>query len=205
MAEGVNSDFNDHKIAFATQGMEGKHVLDIGSAHHDPATHASPYWVHKAIKARAASVIGLDLSPEDVEYLRGFGYDMRVGNAHHFELGQKFDIIFAGDLIEHLEDLSGFFESCKAHLKPGGEIRISTPNPWHWKFVLRAALADEVPNNPDHTCWFCPRTLRQLVARHGLDLLGIRWGSRYLRDRLVPLPKRWRHTSWHAVIRPVES
>ena len=52
-------------------------------------------------------------------------------------------MIFAGDLIEHLENHEGFLESCKAHLEPGGEIRISTPNPWHWKFILRAALADK--------------------------------------------------------------
>lgn len=203
MADTSNIDWSDHKIAFACEGIEGKDVLDIGSAHHDPTTEAGPHWVHKAIRERAGSVIGLDLDPEDVGYLQGKGYDMVVGNAHGFDLGRKFDVIFAGDLIEHLENHEGFLESCKAHLKPGGEIRISTPNPWHWKFILRAALADEVPNNPDHTCWLCPRTLRQMAGRHGLELSGIRWGSRFLKDRLVPLPKRWRHTSWHAVLRPV--
>ena len=95
MVDTSNIDWSDHKIAFACEGIEGKDVLDIGSAHHDPTTEAGPSCVHKAIRAKAGSVIGLDLDPEDVGYLQGKGSDMVVGNAHGFDLGRKFDVIFA--------------------------------------------------------------------------------------------------------------
>lgn len=196
-------DWRDHKVDFATQGVEGKAVLDLGCVQHDREAYTRPYWIHRALCAKAASVTGLDCDGEGVEYLRAKGYDIHHGDAQGFALGRKFEMIFAGDLIEHLEDFGGFLESCKAHLGPGGEIRISTPNPWFWRFVLQALVRDEVPVNPEHTCWLCPRTLRQLVRRHGLDMLSVRYGSRRLKDRVLPLPKRWKHMSWHAVVRPI--
>jgi len=53
-----------------------------------------------------------------------------------------------------------------------------------------------VPNNPEHTCWFCPRTWRQLVERFGFTIRDIEFQSRYRRDNLMPLPRGLRHTSW---------
>ena len=59
-------------------------------------------------------------------------------------------------------------------------------------------LNEEVPNNPEHTCWFDPRTLRQLAARFGLELTAVEFQSRSRKDRWLPLPRGLRHTSWSA-------
>lgn len=193
--------FSDYKIAFAVEGVENCDVLDIGCVEHDPENYNSHFWVHKAICARAKSVTGLDLSTAGVEFLQNVGFDVVHADAQNFDLARKFDVIFAGDIIEHLEDFSGFLNSCKNHLKPLGQIRISTPNPWYWKNVVRAAIFTEVHNNPEHTCWLCPRTLRQLLSRHDLEPVEFRFGSRYWRDRIIPLPRGLKHTSWNVVIK----
>jgi 2-polyprenyl-3-methyl-5-hydroxy-6-metoxy-1,4-benzoquinol methylase len=192
--------FNDHKISFATRLVEGKDVLDIGCVQHDPQAYRSQYWVHKALAARAKSLIGLDLSEDGVDFLREKGFNIITADAQNFDLGQTFDVIYAGDIIEHLEDFSGFLESCKRHLRPGGALLISTPNPWYWRYIVHAILKYEVPNNPEHTCWLDPRTLRQLVRRHDMDVVSIEFGSRYARDRFMPLPRGIKHTSWHAKV-----
>jgi 2-polyprenyl-3-methyl-5-hydroxy-6-metoxy-1,4-benzoquinol methylase len=192
--------FDDHKIAYLMRYAEGRDVLDLGCVCHDPESYRNPYWVHKALAARAKSVTGMDLSREGITYLAGKGFNVVHGDAQNFDLGRTFDCIVAGDLIEHLEDFSGFLNSCKRHLRPGGTLLISTPNPWYWRNIVKSIASTEVPNNAEHTCWLCPRTLRQLVARHGMSVSDIAFGSRFRRDLLMPLPRGIKHTSWHACV-----
>lgn len=192
--------FDDHKIAYFLHYATDRDVLDLGCVSHDPANYRSNFWVHKALAAKAGSLTGLDLSRDGVDYLVDKGFNVEFGDAQNFDLGRTFDCIVAGDLIEHLEDFSGFLNSCKRHLRPGGTLLISTPNPWYWRNILKSILWTEVPNNVEHTCWLCPRTLRQLVARHGMSVSNIAFGSRYRRDLLMPLPRGIKHTSWHACV-----
>ena len=192
--------WNDHKLRYVIEHAAGKDVLDVGCVDHDPAAYQSKYWVHKALKEKARSVLGMDLSVDGVTYLQDQGYNVVHGDAQSFELGRKFDVVVAGDLMEHLEDFASFLESCKRHLNPGGSIIVSTPNPWWWRYILKSILSVEVANHPEHPCWLCPRTLRQLVSRHGMEVRDIRFGSRYARDRFMPLPRGIKHPSWHARI-----
>lgn len=43
-----------------------------------------------------------------------------------------FDIIIAGEIIEHLYDTDKFIQNCLRVLKPGGELHITTPNLASW-------------------------------------------------------------------------
>lgn len=191
-----DSDFRDHKIAFVIKYCSDKDVLDIGCVQHDPQAYKSRFWLHKAVKAVARSVHGLDLHEEGVRVLQAQGFDVVLADAENFALHRQFDVIVAGDIIEHLGDLNGFLTSCRTHLRPGGRL----PNPWYWRNTLKAALHSEVLNNPEHVLWICPRLLRQLVRRHGMDVGEIQFGSRFMRDRVLPLPRGWKHTSYHAEI-----
>ena len=192
--------FGNHKIAFLLKYCKDKDVLDIGCVAHDPEAYRGRFWVHKAVATVAKSILGIDLHEEGLRVLRARGFNVMAADAECFDLARTFDVIVAGDLIEHLGNLNGFLQSCKNHLRPGGRLLISTPNPWYWRNIAKAALYTEVNNNPEHVCWICPRTLRQLVARHDMDLGEIRFGSSYMRDRLMPLPRGWKHTSYHAVV-----
>jgi 2-polyprenyl-3-methyl-5-hydroxy-6-metoxy-1,4-benzoquinol methylase len=190
--------WNDHQIAFLMEHCAGKTVLDLGCVGHNPENVQSRFHIHRALAQRCASAAGLDLSEAGVQYLNSRGYNVVHGDAQSFDLGKRYDCVVAGDLVEHLEDFAGFFGSVKRHLVEGGSLIVSSPNPWYWRNVVKSVLALEVANNIEHTCWLCPRTMRQLAARHGMELREIRFGSRYLRDRLVPLPRGIKHTTWNA-------
>lgn len=198
----VRFDLADHKLRFVTERCRDKDVLDLGCVQHSTDNVETPYWLHGAVVAVARHVVGLDIDCAGVEYLRGRGYDVVCGNACALDLGRQFDVIVAGDIVEHLDNLGGFFSSCGRHLRPGGSLLVSTPNPWYWRNVVKAALFSEVANNPEHTCWLCVRTLKQVAARHGFAVRHVEFGSRYLRDRCLPLPTGLKHTSFHAVLRP---
>jgi len=189
--------WNDHKIAFFTKYARGKSVLDLGCVMHNPESYKSRYWAHKALKEIASDLIGLDLYEEGIAYLRERGFNVIPGDATNFDLNRKFDVIVAGDIMEHLDNFAGFLESCKRHMHAESKLLITSANPWFWKNIVKACLYTEVPNNAEHTCWLCPRTVRQTVQRHGMDLGEISFGSRCLRDRLMPLPRGIRHTTFH--------
>jgi hypothetical protein len=70
--------------------------------------------------------------------------------------------------------------------------------------VLKGIMTDYPKNNPEHSCWFCPTTLSQLAQRHGMAVTSIEYFSRYLSDRLLPLPKRLKNTSFGAELTKIQ-
>lgn len=190
--------FNDSKIRFLSSRCEGRVTLDIGCVQHNPQNYKSRYWLHRALKERAKQLVGLDLYAPGVEFLSENGYEVITADAQNFNLNQRFEVIVAGDLIEHLDCVAGFLRCCREHLVDGGRLLISTPNPWYWKNSVKAALKGEVFKNAEHACWFCPVTLKQVAARFGFRVVDVRFGSRGFMPGLIPLPRAVRHTSFFA-------
>jgi 2-polyprenyl-3-methyl-5-hydroxy-6-metoxy-1,4-benzoquinol methylase len=56
-------------------------------------------------------VVGVDIQKEDVERLRKLGYEVVWGDVTTINLGKKFDVIVAGELIEHLPDRVCFWKT----------------------------------------------------------------------------------------------
>lgn len=191
--------WDDQKIRYVTERVKDKNVLDLGCVQHDPRFAENKLWLHKAIRAVASDVIGLDLYQPGVDALTAKGYNIVHGDAQDFDFNQTYEVIVAGDLIEHLNNFGGFLESCAKHMTAESELIICTPNPWHWHKVVRAAYR-EVPVNEEHTCWMCPRTLAQLAARFNLKVVNVEYGSSRPRDSFLPLPKRLRHSSWNSTL-----
>jgi 2-polyprenyl-3-methyl-5-hydroxy-6-metoxy-1,4-benzoquinol methylase len=187
--------FNDHSISFFCKYARGKTILDLGCVNHNPLNYRSKYWVHKALYYVGSDCIGIDTHEEGVIFLKEKGYKVFMGNAENFNLGRKFDVIVAGELVEHLGNVSSFIECVKAHLKPSGVLLLSTPNPWHWRFIIKGLFTCNVKPNPEHTCWFCLPTITQLLSRHNMVIKEIKYGSRYWLDRSLPLPPLIKHAT----------
>lgn len=199
--DGETIDWNDSKIRFIAERCKGKKVLDLGCVQHDPRFSRSKKWLHKAVRSVASEIRGLDLDQEGVKALKEMGYDrISVGDAQDFELGETFDVIVAGDLIEHLHNVGGFMKSCVRHMTSKSELLICTPNPWHWHKWVRAFYR-QPPVNEEHTFWMCPDTLKQVAERFGLSISSIEYGSQRLKDSFLPIPKRVRHSMFYAVLK----
>lgn len=193
-------DWSDSKILFVTRQCKAKKVLDLGCVQHDPEFAKSKKWLHKAICAVASEVKALDLDAEGVAALKDMGYqNIVVGDAQDFDLQEKFDVIVAGDLIEHLHNVGGFLESCARHMEPESKLVICTPNPWHWHKWMRAFFR-QPPVNEEHTLWMCPVTLSQVAVRFKLKVDSIEYGSQRAKDSFLPFPERVRHASFYAIL-----
>jgi SAM-dependent methyltransferase len=87
---------------------------------------------------------------------------------------KKFDVIITSNLIEHLYNPGLFLENVKRHLKTGGVVLISTPNPFSlMKFIEIVAKDDQ--GCGVHTMWFDPKTLSNLMAVYGFEIKEIYW------------------------------
>jgi 2-polyprenyl-3-methyl-5-hydroxy-6-metoxy-1,4-benzoquinol methylase len=196
--------FADDKIAYITKRCEGKEVLDLGCVQHTRNAYLSKNWLHKAIVKVAKTAKGLDLYGDGVKALQAQGYDVVHGDAQNFDIGMQYEVVVAGDLIEHLSNFDGFFNSVRKHLRDDGILLIATPNPWHWVRCLRSAIGQRIIVNPEHTTWFCPDTVRLIGGRFGFEVVDVNYGSERLKDSILPFPKTFRHQSFFATLRKVE-
>ena len=160
------------KITFIQDACRDKEVLDLGCIRHNAEfATKDPRWIHQKIKDVAKTVIGIDYLEKEVEKLKKLGYDIRSGDVTKpLPLTVQFDVIIAGDLIEHLTNFEGFFENCKRLLKNGGVLIISTPNPFFSDEFHYVAYKRNFLINPEHTCWIDPQALSQLALRFGFQI-----------------------------------
>lgn len=181
------------RLTFVPERCRGKKVLDlgcIGSYAYDLAPKGPIPWLHDEIKQRAAQVIGFDIEQERAATLTKMGYDIRVGNV--FDLpellkDERFDVIVAGELIEHLSNPGQFLDILKSLLRPGGEIILTTPNPGNYInlfFLLRGRL---IASHTDHVAWYDMETIKCLGEKHGLCLTEVyHYNHRALRKFALP-------------------
>lgn len=156
------------RVAFLLSRCSGKKVLDLGCIQHSSewATKKNSNWLHKKLYDVAHYVLGIDYLEPDVIELRRLGFNIIHGDVTKpLHLVEKFDVIIAGNLIEHLDNFEGFFNNLKNWLSFGGEILISTANPFYIDQYFYTAFKNNIVINPEHTCWIDPIALNQLAER----------------------------------------
>jgi len=79
---------------------------------------------------RGWQVSGVDFDSEAVALTRArHGLDVRVGTAESVAAsGEKYDVVTASHVIEHVPDPIQFLRNCGRLLRPGGRVILRTPN-----------------------------------------------------------------------------
>ena len=161
--------------------VKNKRVLDVGCVDHDIKFKDSPLWVHSFLKKHAADVLGIDILEKEIKQLKKEGYNVKVGNAEKFDLKQKFDVILAGELIEHLTNQGLFLQRCKKHLKKNGLLILSTPHAFNLREGIQNIIKfQDIPKvNPEHTCYYTPKTITELLSRENFKVEKIKYFDFY--------------------------
>ncbi len=188
------------KFARILELAKGKDVLDcgcVGSPIEDESQIAATS--HHRIAEVAHSCLGVDSWTEEVTKRRAAGYDVIAANVERMDLGRTFDLIVAADLLEHLANPGAFLERARAHLRHDGFISIVTPNAFSANVALKSLMGIVPRVNPEHTCWYDPATLEQLLRRHGFRPVEWYWQD-YSRHPLVAaLVRRRPNLSAHLI------
>jgi len=170
------------------EACRGKRVLDIGCVDQVGVGFAlGP--LHRALSAAAATCTGLDINRDGVEELQQLGYDVRYADATSptfiEEFDSRFDVIVAGEVIEHVLDLGQFFGNMRSCLAPGGRLFVTTPNPFSIGLALPNILG-RGSDNVDHTVYHWPSGLAEIADRSQLRLVSYFGERRLVRKRFLP-------------------
>jgi SAM-dependent methyltransferase len=198
--------WEDPKIKFFCKYSKNKNVLDLGIVQHDYHKIDFSTWLHRAIKSVSKSCIGVDIDREGLKELEARNFDVLYGDVQKLNLKKKFQVITAGDLIEHLDNGGLFLSSVKRHMKKDSLFILSTPNPFWWKTFLHVLFRGHSSPHPEHTCWFDEATLKQFLERNGFSIIEFDYGTVYSLttaiqhitraiNLVLPLPKRFRHNT----------
>jgi SAM-dependent methyltransferase len=159
--------------------VAGQRVLDLGCVEHDAARANQDTWLHAHLVRTAASVVGVDLLPAGVTAVQARGYQAVVGDACHLELGETFDCVVAGELLEHVDEPGPFLASIRRHLGPRGRLILTTPHAYFAYHVVEAWWAEPARRwNPEHVAWYEPFTLENLLHRHGFTVTACTYVTR---------------------------
>jgi 2-polyprenyl-3-methyl-5-hydroxy-6-metoxy-1,4-benzoquinol methylase len=137
------------RYRFARDFVRGRRVLDIACG--------EGYGAAALAHAGAASVIGIDVSPEVCEHARRkYGLDARPGDAQAIPLADRsVDIVVSFETIEHVAEPAGFVRECARVLDAQGTLIVSTPN--------RPVYSGEATANPYHHIEFDEREFLDLL------------------------------------------
>jgi 2-polyprenyl-3-methyl-5-hydroxy-6-metoxy-1,4-benzoquinol methylase len=177
---GSNASIQDYLTAL----VKDKTVLDVGCVEHKANSEQSENWLHKRLRSSATRVLGLDLSEPGVAELNRRGYEIVCGDAMTVDVGERFDLVTAGEIIEHVENPGTLIRNLKRHLKPGGKLVVTTPNVFYGLHFVESLVASPYNRwNEEHVSWFCYFTLENLLVRCGMQVEQCLYFSRSRKAR----------------------
>jgi 2-polyprenyl-3-methyl-5-hydroxy-6-metoxy-1,4-benzoquinol methylase len=123
---------------------------------------------------RVAEVTGFDVDGEALATLRTYHHDARFVEADitkaipDAERG-RYELVIAGEVLEHVPDADAFIRATGVLLKPGGRLCATVPNACCPKIGLRS-LAGRESVHPDHRVYYGPRTLTRTLNGAGFEV-----------------------------------
>lgn len=131
------------------------------------------------------------------------------------KLDERFDLVFAKDLIEHVPDDRGFLRNMNTHLKDNGRLFLTTQNSLSLNYLIEGSWnflrggRNWSGWDPTHVRFYSPRSLKNKLNAAGFSIE--QWFGFYyvpykflfsLAERLLRKPHRERYWPF---LHPVES
>lgn len=122
--------------------LDGLRILDIG---------CGGGILSEPLARIGADVVGADPAAENIEAARahaqasGVAVDYRATTAEQLaQAKERFDIVLAMEVVEHVTDVKGFVAACASMVKPGGLMIAATINRTLKSFALAIVGAEYV-------------------------------------------------------------
>lgn len=168
------------RLTFIREMCSGKSVLHLGCTNYPYTREAidSDLLLHFELEKITSELYGFDADQPGIDILTTHGsrniYRADAEHLEDVEIDRKFDVIVAGEMIEHLNNPGLFLEGIKRFMSPGSKLLITTINAYSgMRFViygLRGYKGKLEPVHPDHVAYYSYSTLKLMIERHGLQL-----------------------------------
>ena len=166
-----------NRHAVILERCAGKRVLHVGCVDSGLLEERYPRGtlLHIRLAEVAGELWGIDIDQEGLNWLREKGIEnLFYGDAESLDsvpalAGEKFEVIVAAELLEHLDNPGLFLCGVKPYLS--GELIITVPNAFRADQISYLLSAQELVH-PDHVCWYSYSTLANLLARHSYCIIS---------------------------------
>ena len=157
-------------------GGPGRRVLDLGCR---DGSLSRAY-------ASGNEIVGVDADREALAAAAALGIETQWADLDEpLALDEAtFDVVVAGELLEHLRDPARLVADVRRVLRPGGTFVASVPNAFRLKNRLRFLLGRDPEDDPTHLQMFSPEDVRTLLGSFEEPRLH------FIAGRLVPLQPR---------------
>jgi len=163
-----------HRDASRLDSLAGLRILDIG---------CGGGILSEPLARLGAAVVGADPAERNIEAARhhaaagGLSIDYRVATAEALaDADERFDVVLAMEVVEHVADLGLFVARCAEMVKPGGLMIVATINRTLKSFALAIVGAEYVlrwlPRGTHRWEKFVtPAELKIALKQSGLDAI----------------------------------
>jgi 2-polyprenyl-3-methyl-5-hydroxy-6-metoxy-1,4-benzoquinol methylase len=122
---------------------------------------------------KLAPMTGFDIDADALELLRKALPRERfvladVGSTVPESERGRYQLVVAGEVLEHVPDADAFLRGCRRLLLPGGRLCVTVPNACAPKIGVRSLAGREVVH-PDHRTYYSPRTLARTLRGAGFE------------------------------------
>ena len=161
------------RVEYLVKASNGKKVLHIGCCglisklnnKDEKFSH-----IHEAINRVAATVTGLDIDKGELKEMEALGYENlfygNIENGYPAVLhGQKFDVIFFGNMFNYIADPIKALLETKEILSGNGRIIITVNNSLSIRSYLRLLIRKTDPAFRHHIFNYSPNTSSCLLER----------------------------------------
>jgi SAM-dependent methyltransferase len=163
------------RIEHLKKASRGKKVLHLGCTDWPYTNEAieAGTQLHFALAGIAGELWGFDADQEGLDYFKTKGFEnlyrADLEELDELDLNETFDVIIAGEMIEHLSNPGLFLRGIKRFMRPDTKLIITTINAYcgmrFFYYGLRGRGGRAEPVHPDHVYYFSYSTLRHLLER----------------------------------------
>lgn len=169
-----------HRVEFIKQACVGKKVLHLGCTNW-PYTQDSidnDMLLHNELDKTASELYGFDFDQEGIDVLENAGtknlFRADLEKLDDVDLNEKFEVIIAGEMIEHLNNPGLFLKGIQRFMTSETKLVITTINAYaSHRFAVYGLMGKKgvnEPVHPDHVAYYSFKTLKLLVERSGLKV-----------------------------------
>lgn len=202
------------RIEYLKELCRGKKVLHLGCADYPYTEMAikNKTHLHFELMDIARELYGFDYDQPGIDILAAHGvrnlYRADLEKLEDVPLDERFEVIIAGEMIEHLSNPGLFLQGIKRFMNPNSNLIITTINAYggfrFFVYGMKGKGGSNEPVHPDHVAYYSYSTLQLVVNRANLKVnkfafydVGtphrplMNWRQRWMNDICVRITPVW--------------
>jgi len=154
--------------------QSNKRILDVG---------CGDGYIGSILKSQNNYIVGLDGSTKAIKVAStklDKAIEANLNTEWSLKVNEKFDVVFCGEIIEHIFDTDTFLENVKKVLNKNGILVLSTPNiaSLGRRLMLLAGVSPNVETtcrekDSGHIRYFTLKTLCKLLEDRGFEIKSV--------------------------------